>query len=140
VDDLISGCDNFEEGKIFVQRAREILSKAGLELRKWVTNDPKLRIFIESCKTVSCTNSGSENRKQVLGLDWDTVSDEFLFGFDKFVKKCDGIFLTKRNILSVAASFYDTLGFISPITARVKVLFSFSVRIVSAGMMRFVKI
>ena len=36
---------------------------------------------------------------------------------------CDGLKLTKRNILSVSASFYDPLGFISPVTARVKVLF-----------------
>ena len=31
--------------------------------------------------------------------------------------------MTKRNILSVSASFYDPVGFISPVTARVKVLF-----------------
>ena len=36
---------------------------------------------------------------------------------------CDGLRLTKRNILSVSASFYDPVGFISPVTAHVKVLF-----------------
>ena len=39
------------------------------------------------------------------------------------MKLCDGLKLIKRNILSVSASFYDPLGFISPVTARVKVLF-----------------
>ena len=30
---------------------------------------------------------------------------------------------TKRNVLKVCASFYDPLGFISPITARIKTIF-----------------
>ena len=61
--------------------------------------------------------------KQVLGLDWNVIEDEFVYNFDKFLTKCEGMNLTKRNILSVASSFYDPLGCISPVTARIKVIF-----------------
>ena len=46
VDDTTSGCDTVEEGKKFYTRAKEIMSKAGFELRKWVTNNSDLRNFI----------------------------------------------------------------------------------------------
>ena len=61
--------------------------------------------------------------KQVLGLDWKVIEDKFVYNFDKFLTKCEGMNLTKRNILSVASSFYDPLGCISPVTARIKVIF-----------------
>ena len=116
VDDLVSGTGDSESGIEFSARSKEIMKEAGLELRKWVTNDAKLRHFFigdaEFCPF-----------RQVLGVDWNVVEDEFVFDFKKFLRMCDGLKLTKRNILSVSASFYDPLGFISPVTARVKVLF-----------------
>jgi len=35
----------------------------------------------------------------------------------------NSISLTKPHVLSVAASLYDPLGFLAPITARIKTLF-----------------
>ena len=40
-----------------------------------------------------------------------------------FLKKGREMKLTKRSILSLSASVYDPLGFVSPITARVKTVF-----------------
>ena len=45
VDDLISGSENAENAKIFIERVSKIMSEAGFELRKWVTNNPSLRLF-----------------------------------------------------------------------------------------------
>jgi len=45
VDDLVSGCNSVDAAKRFVVRSSEIMLEAGLELRKWVTNDPDLRKF-----------------------------------------------------------------------------------------------
>ena len=38
-------------------------------------------------------------------------SDDFVFEFDKLLKKCNGLRLTKRNILSVAAWFFRSVRF-----------------------------
>ena len=61
--------------------------------------------------------------KRVLGIEWDLKSDKFIFRFDDFLKKGREMKLTKRSILSLSASVYDPLGFVSPITARVKTVF-----------------
>ena len=39
VDDLVSECNELEEGKAPYDRTKAILSEARFDLRKWVTND-----------------------------------------------------------------------------------------------------
>ncbi|CAB4039144.1 PREDICTED: uncharacterized protein LOC100197852, partial [Paramuricea clavata] len=46
VDDLVSGCNKLEEGKALYDRSKAILSEAGFNLRKWVTNDKELAGYI----------------------------------------------------------------------------------------------
>lgn len=48
VDDLVSGCNKSEAGRVLYDKRKAILSEAGLDLRKWVTNDQELREYIES--------------------------------------------------------------------------------------------
>ena len=87
---------------------------AGFDLRKWVTNDPELRNYIASMElskgNASVTGDDltyfevltaniTSHEKTVLGLSWDTTSDDFVFRFDNLVEKCLSMTLTKRNIL-----------------------------------------
>ena len=120
VDDLTSGVDDISNGKTFCSRTFEIMSRAGLELRKWISNSKELNCFLEKEMSVSYPEG---NCKQVLGLEWNINEDCFVFDFIKFLRKCEGLKITKRSILSLAASFYDPLGFISPVTSRIKVIF-----------------
>ena len=139
VDDTTSRCDTVEEGKKFHTRAKEIMSEPGFELRKWVTNNTDLRNFISENEQSAVENTfsktddlsfvksqfsvGVNDCKKVLGPEWDIDSDEIVFRFADLVEKARAIEPTKRNILSVAASFFDPLSLISPITARVKISF-----------------
>ena len=50
----------------------------------------------------------------VLGLEWDTIADEFVFRFDDLLSKCSAMEQTKWNSLGVSASIYDPLGLIAP--------------------------
>ena len=61
--------------------------------------------------------------KRVLGIEWNVKSDKFIFSFANVLKLAHSLTPTKRNILKIAASFFDPLGFISPVTARVKTIF-----------------
>lgn len=61
--------------------------------------------------------------KRVLGVEWDTQSDELVFHFSSLIKLARSLETTKRNVLRITASFYDPLGLISPVTARVKTIF-----------------
>ena len=138
VDDLVSGCNRFEEGQALYDRSKAILSEAGFDLRKWVTNDKELAGYIASKENGDGNLLGKDNdmtyfeatspnitveHQVVLGVGWDTTSDEFIFRFDDLISKCATIKHTKRNILSISASIFDPLGFIAPVTAKIKTIF-----------------
>ena len=61
--------------------------------------------------------------KKVLGLSWNCNEDLFIFEFLALAKRADGLPITKRSILKIAAGMYDPLGIVSPILVSVKVLF-----------------
>ncbi|GFX54447.1 integrase catalytic domain-containing protein [Trichonephila clavipes] len=79
VDDLISGGNEFEEALQTSRRAKNIMEVAGMDLRKWITNDANL---MEQWKKenfnvhpVHKTVSLGANETKVLGLSWNTNED-----------------------------------------------------------------
>ncbi|GFY16121.1 integrase catalytic domain-containing protein [Trichonephila clavipes] len=79
VDDLISGGNEFEEALQTSRRAKNIMEAAGMDLRKWITNDA---ILMEQWKKenfnvhpVHETVSLGANGTKVLGLSWNTNED-----------------------------------------------------------------
>ena len=63
VDDSTSGAETVNEGKNFYVTAKSILSAAGLNLRKWVTNDEDLQQFFdqnENAKSNIDSNQGAD--------------------------------------------------------------------------------
>ena len=99
VDDVTSGTKTIEQGKEFYEKAKLVLSEAGFDLRKWVTNDIKLQKFFDSQEnsetkilnetdiTFSEEQFGptKNNYKKVLGLEWDMQNDEIFFQFEPFI-------------------------------------------------------
>ncbi|CAB3986889.1 Hypothetical predicted protein [Paramuricea clavata] len=138
VDDLVSCCNKLEEGKALYDRSKAILSEAGFNLRKWVTNDKELAGYIASRENGDNNLLGKDNdmtyfeatspnvtveHEVVLGVEWDTTSNELIFRFDDLISKCATVKHTKRNMLSISASIFDPLGFIAPVTAKIKTIF-----------------
>ncbi|GFU44072.1 integrase catalytic domain-containing protein [Trichonephila clavipes] len=79
VDDLISGGNEFEEALQTSRRAKNIMEAAGMDPRKWITNDANL---MEQWKKenfnvhpVHETVSLGANGIKVLGLSWNTNED-----------------------------------------------------------------
>jgi hypothetical protein len=138
VDDLVSGGDSVGTAKEIYETSKAIMLEGGFELCKWVTNDPELQAYISSTMgdkpdsqplgedltyvEVMSPNLVTPNQA-VLGVAWDTITDEFVFQFDNFLSKCASLEQTKRNLLSASASIFDPLGVIAPITARIKTIF-----------------
>jgi hypothetical protein len=138
VGDLVSGIDGVGEAKVLYEKSRSIMSEAGFDLRKWETNSHELRAYISLQEGVtSDLEPGGDdmiyfeimspdvktNNKIVLGLEWDTNRDEFVFRFKDLLSKCAVMERTKRNLLRVSASIFDPLGLVAPITARIKTIF-----------------
>ena len=138
VDDTTSDAKSIEEGKGFYVKAKKRMAEAGFDLRKWKTDSKELQKYFDNKETpVECNSkivddlsyldtefcSEESTYARVLGVEWDIESDTFVFRFNKFTEIAKSLSSNKRKILKVPASFYDPLGFISPVTARVKCIF-----------------
>ena len=139
VDDLATGEASTEDAYLLYTKAKERMNEGGFKLRKWRTNDSKLRAQIEE-KVADLENDTSEAEEQtyakeilgcqtggqfgeVLGLECDCVRDLIRFGFDHLTEKAQNLEPTKRNVLSLLACIFDPLGLLSPTVAKAKILF-----------------
>ena len=151
VDDLSSGADTIEKALEIYVGAKEIMKQAGLNLRKWNGNSKELLAKIKELENESnaetITKYSSKNSKRepvieddqsfvkasigqsgddkasILGLNWDTDSDEIYFEFEKIVDLARKLPLTKRSVLKLSAKIFDPLGFLSVFTINLKILF-----------------
>ena len=95
--------NSFEEAKEFFVSARNILQEAGMNLRKWGTNNIEMRKI--------CKDSGIISK--VLGIIWNKQTDELSI---QIPQNKETVHATKRNILQLTASVFDPMGFLSPFT------------------------
>ena len=60
---------------------------------------------------------------KILGVSWDRENDAFRFPLEELVKKSKVEEITKRAVLSVISSLFDTMGIIAPVMINAKILF-----------------
>ena len=84
----------------------------GFQLGKWQSNAPELVDDEEGDAIKAISDATEENVTKVLGVSWDSKNDNFVFQFDK--EKINQAVNTPRQLVSVQASIYDPLGFLSP--------------------------
>ena len=59
--------------------------------------------------------------KRVLGQNWNVTTDNFvMFPLEQFPK--DAAVYTQRKLFSLVSSIFDTLGFLCPLTIRIKMI------------------
>ena len=90
---------------------------------------------VETCAVVEDTESYAKttvnhlekldmkDQHKVLGLNWNCVTDEFIFKFEALLRLSEDLEATRRNLLKVTSSFFDPLGVLSPILVEMKILF-----------------
>ena len=70
-------------------------------------------------------NNYSQNKgsyRKVLGVNWDVTEYQFVYELDEILSHARNLEETKRNVLKVAAMFYDSLGLISLVLALLDLL------------------
>ena len=121
VDDSTTSFNSFNQGVEFYIIAKKRLSNGGFDLRKWATNDPKLRDYINNHEQSLESSEISENEltyvenelgvsdnyRKVLGLNWNIDKDIFVFEFSDIAESGLGLVYTERNSLKISASFFD---------------------------------
>ena len=138
VDDLSTGCENEEEGWDTYLRVRQIFKEGGFNIRKWKSNSKLLNERFERAEnkgemkgtalddsTIASILLGQNDGdlEKVLGIDWDSDTDEFVSHLKNTCVEGLKMEKTKRNLLALAASVYDPFGFLSPIILPLKVMF-----------------
>ena len=102
---------------------------AQFDLRKWETNDIKLKKQIEisesldSSDTVPSTDDLHLTTRKVLGVNWDRKTDKLVFDFQEIAMNAVNLPPTKRNTLTICNTFFDPLGVLSPIVLQAKLIF-----------------
>ncbi len=126
------------------EMSKQIMHDGGFNLRKWLSNSEEIMARINSkeskrkemknenpkiaeddnsfAKTsLSSNETLDRGENKVLGLTWDTKSDNFTFDFAKLTQDALKAPITKRTVLGLIAKFYDPLGLITPIVSPLKV-------------------
>ena len=131
MDDCINGGENRKEAFNSYKKSKILMETAGFLLRKWCSNDKEVLRLIFDAETSTSTNTDSDNilghsknqLTSVLGLKWDSESDEIVFDFVRIIHAMHLQDATKSIVLSIVASFFDPIGYLAPITSQGKVIF-----------------
>ena len=150
VDDLITGTTTVEQGMELYENAKHIMKEAGLNLHKWNSNSKSLLSKIsekeaapqgsdsvprsqqslseeEESYSKSCTgllHSVNEvEHSKLLGIIWDSHTDQLMFKFDELINYANSLPLSKRSVLKITANIFDPLGHLSPFVIRLKIMF-----------------
>ena len=113
VDDVVCGASNQSEALKLYDEFKSVLSSGGFNLRKFVCN---------ADSGVSVMSDSPPGEQRVLGVLWDVKQDEFVMDLSEIVRNVNTN-VTKREIISIGSKIFDPLGFVSPVTIRVKLLF-----------------
>ncbi|XP_012145356.2 uncharacterized protein LOC105663061 [Megachile rotundata] len=117
VDDLLTGADTFEEAQTIQRQICRMLTKGGLNIRQWASNDPNLLQGLDEDQ-IHPKILGETATVKTLGIAWDARQDIILYTVEPIV--IDKV--TKRSILSSIAKIFDPLGLLAPVIITAKIL------------------
>ncbi|CAI2348007.1 unnamed protein product [Caenorhabditis sp. 36 PRJEB53466] len=115
VDNVYIGVDSIEEAKEAYHQSKEILKQAQMNLCQYVSNCTESNQFFAEQEHAEPESV----MQKLLGVSWDTSTDEFIFSFPSVAAEL----MTKRKTLKIVAGIYDPQGFLTPTTLAGKLFF-----------------
>uniref|UniRef100_L7LX93 Putative tick transposon n=1 Tax=Rhipicephalus pulchellus TaxID=72859 RepID=L7LX93_RHIPC len=122
VDDVLLGANEYSAAAKLYKEARDIFRNAGMNLRKWTSNDAKLRSLFDEEGADLDRGIRKEGQIKVLGMKWNFIEDVLSFPDTTWRKDVDTRKLSKRQVLQAMAKLYDPLGFLTPFSVRAKIM------------------
>ena len=141
VDDVVFGAKDEESAYKLYRESKKIILEGSFNLRKFSTSCPSLRARInqEEGPEASTRSAGSleetfakstlmgtppekTSEQKILGVNWDTNSDQLTFDPQELAEQAVKLEPTKRNVVSLIGRFYDPLGALSPVVIKFKIL------------------
>ncbi|XP_053687244.1 uncharacterized protein LOC128736781 [Sabethes cyaneus] len=119
IDDYIGGADSEEEAILLRQELKQLLSKGGFRLRKWVSSSKNLLAGLAADELgTSSTLSFDQELVKTLGVNWQPGPD--LLSIDASGLTVNGQW-TRRKVYSVIAQLFDPTGITAPVIAWAKI-------------------
>lgn len=115
VDNLLLDCVDPVSAQTKIKEAKEIMLRAGMRLREFVSPDPQALEGLSDDELLPGINNGEV---RILGLQWRLTSDELVISTPSPTQG-----YTRRIILSHIASLFDPLGLCSPLLFKLKCFF-----------------
>ena len=136
IDDCNGGAETTSDGLKVYEETKEIYKEAGMNMRKWKSNDTSLMKMIEERENkgnvrsdvstpsyASATLNPSELAPtKVLGIPWDTCTDELIYSLNALKDYPTGR-ICKRTLLSATTKPFDPQGLLALLITTLKVLF-----------------
>ncbi|XP_033318456.1 uncharacterized protein LOC117216029, partial [Bombus bifarius] len=119
VDDALTGAETKDEALTLRTELTNLLQLAGLNIRKWASNDNDLLHGLSLEETNHQHFLGDSQTLKTLGVFWNSSDDSILYSVE--VKPTPSR-VTKRIISSEIAKIYDPLGLLAPVIVRAKML------------------
>jgi hypothetical protein len=117
MDDFAAGAENDDNVITIYYELTALMKLISFPLAKWASNSDQLKAIWKA------EGQDTEVRTQVLGVNWNTETDCFLFDPEVISKKLPEGPITKRRLLQITARFYDPLRLYSPVSVVGKLLF-----------------
>ncbi len=125
VDDFLYSTDDLPTAMKLRAELCDLLSRAGMVLRKWRSNSKELLQSIppDLCEKeeTSVAITPPNLAHKALGIHWDTVSDSLFVAIPSLTVSPDPV--TKRVIASGTAGVFDVLGLFCPAVVLARILF-----------------
>ena len=120
VDDCLKSVPDRETAVMILNQCPSLLEKGGFNLTKLMSNDDVITQSIPASKRLAVDSCRFDDvLTKALGTSWNATKDKLYFEVNTEVKCA----VTRRDVLSAIASFYDPLGLISPLVIKGKVIF-----------------
>ncbi|XP_030386878.1 uncharacterized protein LOC115633562 [Scaptodrosophila lebanonensis] len=116
VDDLVTSVATLRDAEDLYYQSKIIMQGASFNLRKWNSNDAELKRKFKE------TDVNLARVQKVLGVQWDTITDELSVDIKPIITYVQSLRPTKRNVLRAMARIYDPLGILGPFTINIKIL------------------
>ena len=123
MDDFIKSVETSEEAIEIFNQLQPLLSRHGLELKKWISNNEAVTEAIpKDLKSISNTKQvevePNTEGSSVLGLQW-AVTDDTLQVCRVTNKEVEAS-ITQRKILSLVSSVFDPIGLFAPFSVHMR--------------------
>ena len=120
VDDLLKSVPSEEQAVVLQDELREMLSRSGFRLTKWVSNRKRVLEAIPECERAAQAqlidlSNDTLPAETALGIFWDVESDTLGYRVTDKDKP-----VTRRGILSKVSAVYDPMGMVGPVTLKAK--------------------